>query len=441
MKLNWFSPLPPEKTDIAHFTARILPALCAKAEILLWTDQAEWDKNIEQHAKVYRFNPHNMPWADFNRADMSFFNIGNNPDFHGSIWEVSLKHPGVTILHDISLQHFFGGLFLCKWQKSKEYLELMKYYYGDNGLNAANVYLKEECTTDFMAKEYPLTQLALKNSLGVIVHTNDAFNKLIKKNRYPVCYTPLPYNINTGSKHSQNKKSKYDPGLQSYFRLVVFGYLGPNRRLDSLLEALSSFPEKDRFFLDIYGEIWDKSHVKDRIESLGLKSNIALHGFVSERTLSEALAAAHLAFNLRYPTMGEASGSQLRIWEHALPSIVTKTGWYASLPEDTVAFVNPDNEITDIHKHLHAFLANPRRFELMGKKGCHILEKFHSPEKYASAVTSFIADVKEFRPKALAFNMAERVSTDLNIWIRPGEPDEKYRNVASEIYKLSVEKQ
>ena len=73
------------------------------------------------------------------------------------------------------------------------------------------------------------------------------------------------------------------------------------------------------------------------------------HGFTSEKKLDEALSQAHLAINLRYPTMGEA-WSQLRIWAHASQS-GSQVGWYATLPPDTVRFVRPDtNEVADIQK-------------------------------------------------------------------------------------------
>ena len=65
--------------------------------------------------------------------------------------------------------------------------------------------------------------------------------------------------------------------------------------------------------------------------------------------------------------MGEASVSQLQIWDHALPSLVTKVGWYACLPAETVAFVRPDHEIIDIHAHLRAFLSEPWRYAQMGE--------------------------------------------------------------------------
>ena len=85
--------------------------------------------------------------------------------------------------------------------------------------------------------------------------------------------------------------------------------------------------------------------MRQRIATLELKDTVKVHGYAPAADLDGALSTAGLAINLRYPTMGEASASQLRIWEHALPSLVTRVGWYASLPEDAVAHVRPENEV------------------------------------------------------------------------------------------------
>ena len=121
MKLHWFSPLPPARTGIAQYTMGLLPALQKRAEIVLWTDQAEWDPLLETYATVRRYHPEQMPWAEINRADMSIYNIGNNPAAHGSIWQVSRSHPGIIILHDLSLQHLFVGLFRDQWHDRHGY--------------------------------------------------------------------------------------------------------------------------------------------------------------------------------------------------------------------------------------------------------------------------------------------------------------------------------
>src|SRR3712207_5618000 len=107
MKINWFSPLPPAKTDIAHCTARVLPALAERARVTLWTDEASWDPGLERYAAVRRYRPDAPPWTELNRADANVYHIGNNYLFHGSIWQVSRRLPGIVVMHDVRLHDFF----------------------------------------------------------------------------------------------------------------------------------------------------------------------------------------------------------------------------------------------------------------------------------------------------------------------------------------------
>jgi SAM-dependent methyltransferase len=196
----------------------------------------------------------------------------------------------------------------------------------------------------------------------------------------------------------------------------MFGYIHVNRRLDAVLEAFAGLPERDRFRLAIYGQIWDSDRVRARIKSLRLQALVTLPGFVPEMELNDALASAHLAINLRHPTMGEASGSQLRIWDHALPSLVTPRGWYKNLPHDAVAFVPPEHEIAAIQTHLRTFLANPERFARMGEQGRRFLEEYHTPEAYAQAAVDLAAAAQCFRPYAAARELANRVDAEMRVW-------------------------
>jgi hypothetical protein len=70
MKINWFSPLPPEKTDIANYSARILPHLSAKSDITLWTTQKKWIADVNSLANVTRYSPQKISWKDINSGDV-----------------------------------------------------------------------------------------------------------------------------------------------------------------------------------------------------------------------------------------------------------------------------------------------------------------------------------------------------------------------------------
>lgn len=406
MKLNWFSPLPPAKSGIAvDFFRTILPALSSSADVTLWTDQSEWARGLEKHARVRTFRLNDMPWVELNRADVTFYNLGNNHLFHGTIWEVSRRLAGVTILHDLRLDEFF--------------------------LNWRPVDLPFERRA--AGPPQPATDLtfALENSLGVVVHTSDAYDRLNALNRWIVSHIPLAFSLPENAQGSRSKREPTTP-----YRLIVFGFIHQNRRLTALLEALGTLPEKDKFQLDIYGELWNPELVERVIADHGLKKNVRIRGFVSEGALDAALASADIAVNLRYPS-AEASGSQLRIWAHGLPSIVTRAGWFAELPATAVLHVSPDNEVADIQKHLRTFLADPAQFRQMGREGKRFLYPTHAPETYVKALLDLARQVIQFRSRNAAHYLARATGERLSPWISSITSDGPLRRVAEEMIILT----
>ena len=434
MKLNWFSPLPPAKTDIAHYTARVLPALSSLAEVTLWTDQREWDQSLNKQVEVRSFRLERMPWAELNRADATVYQIGNNPLFHGSIWQISRLHAGIVVLHDFRLHHFFDGLYRVKWRDLGSYLAVMEAYYGEEGRRDARESFQNEARNiAYMAEHYPLTRLAVENALGVVVHSRESYDVLSQDRDWPIVCAPLPFA--SGAICERSPARKDGPP----YRLIVFGYIGRNRRLDALLQALAELAERGQFHLDVYGEILDgEEQIRSQIRALDLKKQVTLHGFTAEAKLDQALSAAHLAINLRYPTMGEASGSQLRIWAHGLPSMVSKVGWYDALPPDTVKFVRTDtNEVADIQANLRAFLDDPGAFAVLGQRGRKELETHHSCEQYAGTIVELAQRAAEFRARATMLKLAERAGVLLSDWLGPSAIAESCEGIATEILEFT----
>jgi glycosyltransferase involved in cell wall biosynthesis len=415
MKINWFSPLPPAKTGIATATGLLLPALAERAGVTLWTSQPEWDGIVERWAKVRRFDADELNHKALNQADITFFNLGNNALFHSAIWEASQRHRGITILHDICLQHFYAGYYRQNRQDRGAYVGEMRRYYQERGHIAAEAFWNGQTKADDLVEHFPLTQLALCNTLGVIVHTRSAFAEIKKMGRWPVAYLPLL----RPACEPPRPENRDDSGPAR--KIIMFGHMGLNRRIESTLEALARFPQKSALRLDIYGDLENESVVRTQIAALRLERIVHVHGFVAEEELVRALRAADLGINLRYPTMGEASGSQLQLWEYSLPALVTATGFYADLPADTVAFVRPESEIEDIQSHLRDFLADPQRFREMGKRGRKYLEKHHSSEGYVEGLLQMTTYAREFGRDLVANNLARRVGVELGVWFSPDQ--------------------
>jgi glycosyltransferase involved in cell wall biosynthesis len=430
MKINWFCPLPPAKTSIADdYLVGILPSLSKRAELTLWTDQSNWDRNLENFAPVRSYDPRRMSWPEPHHADVTFYNIGNNHLFHAAIWQVSRQHPGIVVLHDLRVHNFFESLYRGHWRDQAGYLAHMKRYYGNEGLRVASDYVNGTVSIDLLSEQYPLTPLALENCLAVMVHTEEAFAEVEAMKQWPVALASLPRTLPPQDAEDITVGTGAPP-----FRLIMFGYMGRNRRLDAVLEALAALPERDSFRLDIFGEIPDARSLRNRIGKLGVAHLVHLHGYTPEAELNKVLRAAHLAINLRYPTMGEASGSQLRIWYHALPSLVTDVGWYSSLSRDTVSHVRTDHEVADIQSHLQAFLNNPEPFAQMGQRGLRTLCEQHDPEKYVETILELAANVREFRVRKSAFDSARRAGIAMGS--SHGTSAEEPIRIARKIYEI-----
>ena len=60
------------------------------------------------------------------------------------------------------------------------------------------------------------------------------------------------------------------------------------------------------------------------------------------------MAACDVLVNLRYPTMGETSGSVIRALSLGKPLVVSDVGWFSELPDDAVLKVPVDDTEVDV---------------------------------------------------------------------------------------------
>ena len=431
MNINWFSPLPPARTGIAVVTDSLIPAFQKYGSVTLWTDQAEWDERLDREIEVRRFDPLLPPWPELNTADVSFFNIGNNPHFHGGIWRLSRRHSGIVVLHDTCLQHLIATLYVGESRNSDEYCRIMERFYGEQGRDAAFRFCRNgsDVLMD-IADSFPLTPFALENALGAVVHHDGL---LTGQPSPPILPLPLP----VPSRCTLQSPPVLSRALKKPYRLLVLGFLGANRRLLPILEALAGLPQKSEFRLRVCGTVENSGQVTANIHKLGLAGEVELTGYLSEEALGTELAQADMAINLRYPTMGEASASQLKLWEYALPTLVTDVGWYAKLPPETVAFVRPESEIQDIQKHLQSFLENPLRFREMGHQGWQKLKRDHAPDAYVKSLVELAAAARRLGQRVVRFAMAERVGDNMRPWATPEARDVLSNRLAGAICEIA----
>lgn len=384
-RIHWVSPLPPAETDIAHYTARILPELAAHTNLVLWTDAPEWDASLEEYCEVRRLDPERVTPRDFASAgagtgtDTVFIHIGNSWVFHAGLLAMARRIPSVIVLHDLAIQELCRDAMLNNRLSPEHYLEEMARWHGQQGDKMARELIAGTVKPLDLAQQIPGFEICLDCAISVLVHTPAAFEAVTGTGAVPAYLLDLPF----------RPSSPGVPALrvrQGPLNFVQFGYIGPNRRLEQVLEALAPLKSEVDFRLDVMGNVWDPSYVQSRIDALGLAGRVVIHGFVPEPELDARLAQAHLVFNLRHPTMGEASGSQLRIWNASAASVVTDQGWYSSLADDTVFKIPIENEIEALRSVVRQLHADRESGAKLGEAGRKALEARHTPSRYAEGV-------------------------------------------------------
>ncbi|MEP0454289.1 MAG: hypothetical protein ABJD57_15585, partial [Roseibium sp.] len=200
--IHWVSPLPPAETDIAHYTARILPALSAKAEVILWTDAEEWELGLEKFCKVRHFDPDTVLPRDFTKArsgsgsEVIFVNIGNSWVYHAGLLRLVQRIPSIVVLHDLAIQELMiEAVEYDEWD-APSYLAGMNKWYGEDGLNAAQACLTYADKGARISRKMPGFELVLEKALAVLTHTELAREAIQNSMPHLSCkLLPLPFPI------------------------------------------------------------------------------------------------------------------------------------------------------------------------------------------------------------------------------------------------------
>jgi glycosyltransferase involved in cell wall biosynthesis len=337
--LAFFSPINPVQSGISDYSEELLPYLARYADIDLYLDENlnPTNKTLLQQFKTY---PISKFRAQASNYDTYLFHMGNSAA-HAYIYRSLLEYgkKGVLVLHDYVLHHFLIGQYLNNG-KAQEYIREMGRHYGTEGEATAREVIKGRLPEVLF--RYPLCEPAIEAAQAVLVHSSYAHGLI--KARFPEKLTgvarmgvPLPPLV-------EKKIARERLGLaQDEFILTSLGHLNPYKRLDSALWAFRAFSREypqSRFVL--VGSPSPNYNVMGMITALGLQGKVELTGYASGEKYADYLAAADVCINMRYPTAGETSASLLRIMGASRPVLVSRTGAFEELPDDTCVKVDVD---------------------------------------------------------------------------------------------------
>ncbi|MEM1155427.1 MAG: glycosyltransferase [Pseudomonadota bacterium] len=391
VRIQWFSPVDARKSEIARYSAQLLPVLSRYANV------TALDDGSGSVSPSWWLSREEADSAQPGEASLPIYHIGNNP-LHLPIYQRSLQEPGLVVLHDLSLVDLARHLSR-ELGEADLWKELMCSQYGEEVRGLANRSEKSVADYNKMVTEYPLFQPFIQGALGVVVHSRYALERVRTElaDERRVVHLNLPA---AAPQTTANATRQEGP-----VRFVFCGHVGPNRRLLQFMEAWSQISAPQRVRLELFGNVANDRQLMQYAKRFGLADHLTLHGYVDEGQLEAALHAADFALNLRFPTMGEASASQLRYWSAALPTLVSDVGWYNELPTDSVCPITVDNEIQDLRDLLESAIASPERFEAIGLRGFAHLQEAHQPDAYAKG---FVGLAKQLLQQRLAYRTLDQ---------------------------------
>ena len=105
-RLAYVSPLPPERTGIADYSAGLLPALALHYDIVAVVDQGTVDDAWVRENLPVR----DLDWLDAHASefDRILYHVGNSP-FHRRMLDLAKRHAGTVVMHDFSSRACCGG--------------------------------------------------------------------------------------------------------------------------------------------------------------------------------------------------------------------------------------------------------------------------------------------------------------------------------------------
>ena len=391
MSISWFTPLDAETSEIARYSAQLLPSLEKLTAI------AAIDDGTGTAAPTGWLPSGAERSAEPGVSPMPVYHIGNNP-LHLPIYRRSLEEPGLVVLHDLSLvdlaKHLSDQLELPGLWK-----ELMCRQWGEDVRALVNRSEKSSVAYSEMVTRYPLFQPFLAGAMGVVVHSQYARDALRAQLHpgIPLVQLNLPAPVPPAT---TLKREQTD-----FLRFIFCGHVGPNRRLVEFMEAWGRLATPQKIRLDLFGNISDGLQLLQYAELFGVADYVTLRGYVGDAELEQALHSADFALNLRWPTMGEASASQMRYWSAALPTLVSDVGWYAELPDQAVCKISVANEAEDLRALLERALAKPGHYREVGLRGLEQLRSAHSAGHYAEQLVTLLRQLVDNR---LAHRMLDR---------------------------------
>jgi glycosyltransferase involved in cell wall biosynthesis len=351
LTLGFFSPLPPARTGVADYSASLLRALRASGTV------------------------------ELGEGDINLYHLGNN-QLHREIYQRALEKPGIVVIHDAVLQHFFLGCF-----SEQEYVAEFIYNYGTWTEDQARELWRGRArsASDPQYFRYSMLKRVAERPLALIVH-NPAAAAIVKQHVPGAIIYEIPHLLELPELPSAWEVAALRGKLglpEGAFLFGVFGHLRESKRLPAVLRAFHRARTAANIALLVAGD-FVSSDLERALEPLLISDRIFRVGYTPERDFWIHAAAVDACINLRYPAAGETSGIAIRLMGLGKPVLMSAALENSGFPDAGCIRVDTGSAEEDQLVEFMTWLATfPEDARAMGARAAAHIREFHDPQRIA----------------------------------------------------------
>ncbi|MBM3810759.1 MAG: glycosyltransferase [Acidimicrobiia bacterium] len=353
MRLGFHSPMPPSRTGVADYSAALVRALQDRIDVVV--------------------NPAGA-------CDAELYHIGNNP-LHAPMYERALERPGVVVLHDAVLNHFYLGR--CD---ERAFAEEFVYNYGEWHREQAVALWRGRAASaqDERYFRHPMLRRIAEDAPVVVVH-NPGAAAMVRGHAPAARIEEIPHLFEQpGAPDPYDVGRVRDPLGPGAYLFGVFGHLRESKRLASILRVFERVrKERERAWLLVAGEIISDD-LKRALEPMLRQPGVLRKGYLPEHEFWLHAAAVDACINLRYPAAGETSGIAIRLMGIGKPVLVTAGEETSRFPAGACLPIDAGlSEEEMLAACMLWLIGRPEAGRVIGAEAARHIRKNHAQERVA----------------------------------------------------------
>jgi glycosyltransferase involved in cell wall biosynthesis len=334
VRVAWFSPLPPNPSGIASYSAELLPLLDASDGLLIdrFVDR---DGMAPSASGANVFDAHDFVWKQgLHPYDLVVYQLGN-ARWHDYMWAYLAAYPGLVVLHDTRLHHA-RARHLLRERRHDDYRREFRFNHPD-----APPGIEEYAVEGLSGSIYyfwPMLTVVLRVSRLVAVHNLRVAAEL-RADEPAARLEPITMGVPDWRLRAENGRRARDDvrrqlGIGAMAVVfVAFGHVTAEKRIEPILRALRHLVGSGSdVHLVLVGPADGLPSLGTLIAREGLPGRVHVTGYVENRHVPDYLAAADACLCLRWPSAGETSASWLRALAAGKPTVITALAHLADVP-------------------------------------------------------------------------------------------------------------